>query len=169
MNDIEWMTMLAPALNVFSGAALGASFYILVKTHPYLVNRSYDPKYNAVYISRFITGVIGGVILATALGPALQTKFSGIPGTELSAGVLALLGGYAAEAVEMILQRLVEILLSVVRGGNVEHAQSKIVTARADALAAVEEILPDLNAAAGDPAKVRIVAQKVRGALKKSR
>ena len=56
------------AINVIAGATLGACFYVLVKTQPYLVSRSYDPKYNAVYISRSITGIVSGVILGFPLG-----------------------------------------------------------------------------------------------------
>jgi hypothetical protein len=64
-------------VNVFMGAALGAAFYVLLRTQPFLHSRTYDPKYNSVYISRFITGVIGGVILATALQTALKDQLSG--------------------------------------------------------------------------------------------
>ena len=78
MNFFEALRMFASELwtsvNVVFGASLGASFYVLIKTQPYLVNRSYDPKFNASYISRFITGVIGGVILAIALGPFITDK-----------------------------------------------------------------------------------------------
>ena len=56
-----------PLLNAIFGAGLGATFYTLLKTQPYLADRSFDPKYNAAYINRFITGVIAGLILATAL------------------------------------------------------------------------------------------------------
>lgn len=43
-------------LNALCGAGLGAGFYTLLKTQPYLANRSFDPKYNASYVNRFITG-----------------------------------------------------------------------------------------------------------------
>src|ERR1700687_3511445 len=119
------------ALNAFMGAGLGESFYVLLRTQPYLVNRSYDPKYNAAYISRFITGVIGGVILAIAVGPALGSKLGSGPGATLTPGVLAILGGYAAESVELILQRLVEVLLALVRGDGSAQAQAKVAAEQA--------------------------------------
>ena len=104
---------------------LGASFYVLVETQPYLANRSYDPKYNASYISRFFTGVIGGLILAIALGPFISAKLGAELNQSLSPGVMAMLGGFSARAVELILQRLVEILLAAVRGDGSDDAKAQ--------------------------------------------
>ncbi|NHZ94164.1 hypothetical protein [Massilia sp. CCM 8734] len=169
MNSVGFDGMVLLALHIFSGAALGAAFYVLVKTQPYLVKRSYDPRYNAVYIARFITGVIGGVILATALGPALKQALEAVPGIALSSsGVLAILGGYAAEAVESIMQRIVEVMLATIRGDGSDQAQAKMTATQADTRAAVENILPDLRDASGDPAKVQAAIQRIRTVLKNS-
>ena len=159
---------LLPALNAFAGAALGASFYVLLKTQPYLLNRSYDPKYNASYISRFITGVIGGVILSVALGPWVADKMNSVPGGTITPGVLAILGGYAAEAVEQILQRLVDILLAAVRGDGSAQAQAKAASAQADKNAKVETLVSDLEGGAATPAEVKAAAQKIRAALRRT-
>jgi len=153
-------------VNAFAGAALGASFYVLLKTQPYLVSRSFDPKYNAVYISRFITGVIAGVILATAIGPTLD--LSSGPGKSLSFGVLAILGGYAAEAVELILQRLVEVLLAIVRGDGSAQVQAKVAAQQADKNAKLGELVPELEAARGDDAQFKATIHKIRATLKKT-
>jgi hypothetical protein len=156
------------AANAFFGAGLGASFYVLLKTQPYLVNRSYDPKYNAAYISRFITGVIGGVILAIALGPALGKQLGSGAGATLTPGVLAILGGYAAEAVETILQRLVEVLLALVRGDGSAQVQAKATAEQAEKSATLQGLLPELEAASArrDDAKFNESLQKIRAALK---
>jgi len=157
-----------PAINAFAGAGLGASFYVLLKTQPYLINRSYDPRYNASYISRFITGVIGGVILASAIGPALADRLGSGPGATLTPGVLAILGGYAAEAVEQILQRLVDILLTIVRGDGSGQMQAKLAASQADKNTAVEALIPELEDAQSDPGKLRETIQKMRVALRKN-
>ena len=133
-SDTFWTS-----LNAFFGAVLGASFYVLVKTQPYLANRSYDPKYNASYISRFFTGVIGGLILSIAFGPFLSSKLGTELGQSLSPGVLA--AGRFAEAVEVILQRLVEILLTAVRGDASDEAKAKLAAAAAARDAAVKKSL----------------------------
>ncbi len=127
------------------GAGLGASFYVLLKTQPYLINRSFDPKYNASYISRFITGVIGGVILATAIGPALGSRLGSGAGATLTPGALAILGGYAAEAVELILQRLVEVLLAIVRGDGSAEVRSKATAEQTEKNAKLQDALFNLR------------------------
>jgi len=152
------------AINALTGAALGASFYVLLKTQPYLVNRSFDPKYNAAYISRFITGVIAGVILATAIAPNLNLQSD--TAKALSTGVLPILGGYAAEAVEQVLQRLVEVLLALVRGDGSAQVQAKAAAEQAEKSTRLQGLLPELEAARGDVAKFKESLQKVRAALK---
>lgn len=161
LPDLMW------AVNAFMGAALGAAFYVLLRTQPYLVARSFDPKYNGVYISRFITGVIGGVILATAIQPALKDQLTG-SAAALTPGVLAILGGYAAEAVEQILQRLVEVLLAVVRGDGSAQVQARVATEQAQRNAQLQELVAKLEIDQRDDAKFAAALQQVRDALKKS-
>ena len=153
-------------INAISGAGLGASFYVLLKTHPYLVNRSFDPQYNAAYITRFITGVIGGVILAIAIGPTLGERFGGGAGTTLTPGVLAILGGYAAEAVETILQRLVDVLLAIFRGDGSLQVQAKAAVEKAEKAAKLESVVPELEANQGNPVKFKEAIEKLRREVK---
>jgi outer membrane lipoprotein SlyB len=157
------------ALNAFWGAGLGASFYILLRTQPYLRDRSYDPRYNAVYISRFITGVIAGVILATAIGPALGKSLTTGAGAALTPGVLAIVGGFAAEAVELVLQRFVEILLAVVRGDGSAEVQTKLSAVQREKNAKVEDRLTQAQAAAaqGNMAAVQDALDKARSESRK--
>jgi len=155
----------ATILNALAGASLGASFYVLVKTHPYLVNRSYDPKHNGAYIARFMTGVIGGVILAMTLGPNLQSLLGSSKesvGVALTPGVLAILGGYSAEAVESVLQRLVEVLLSLVRGDGKDRIESDLKKAQADKDAQMQSMLASLEADPSAGASARAIAKKIR-------
>ena len=128
----DTLMQIVPTLNAFFGAGLGAAFYILLSTREYLVNRTYDPKYNAVYVARFITGLVAGVILATALGPGLIKATGQQPGLSLTPGILAILGGFAADAVQQILQRVVEVLLAVVQGDGSADAQIKARAAAVD-------------------------------------
>ncbi len=173
---IEWLDSLAVSnsfwtlVNAFFGAVLGASFYVLVKTQPYLANRSYDPKFNASYISRFFTGVIGGLILSIAFGPFLSGKLGTELGQSLSPGVLALLGGFSAEAVEVILQRLVEILLTAVRGDARDEAKAKLVAAAAARDAVVKKSLDaviDAHMSGATPARVTALLDTLRDELGK--
>ncbi len=149
--------------NIIFGAALGAAFYILLNTQEYLVKRSFDPKYNSVYAARFITGLIGGVILANALGPILKGQFES---TKLgfTPGILAILGGYAAEAVQQILQRLVEIMLAAVRGDGSGPAAAKAQAAISARDQRVRQLLIE-HERETDPAKKKAIMDQIQQIL----
>jgi len=168
LHSIETSGSFWTSLNAFFGAVLGASFYVLVKTQPYLANRSYDPKYNASYISRFFTGVIGGLILSIALGPFISGKLGTELDQSLSPGVIALLGGFSARAVELILQRLVEVLMAAVRGDGSDDAKARLAAAAAAKDDVVKKALDDVIDAhmSGAPAaKVKALLDNVRDEL----
>lgn len=139
---MQWEYWL-PSLNAFFGAGLGAAFYILLSTQPYLASRSFDPKYNAIYTARFITGVIAGVILATALRPFVTGTMEKGSQFAITPGILAILGGYAAEAVQQVLQRLVEVMLTAVRGDGSAQAQAKAAAAQTQQAARVQKLMLD--------------------------
>ena len=168
LHNLETSGSFWTSVNAFFGAMLGASFYVLVKTQPYLANRSYDPKYNASYISRFFTGVIGGLILSIALGPFISGKLGTELDQSLSPGVIALLGGFSARAVELILQRLVEVLISAVRGDGSDDARNRLAAAAAVKDDIVKKALDDVIDAhmSGAPAaKVKALLDNVRDEL----
>ncbi len=165
LRDVEISASFWTSLNAFFGAVLGASFYVLVKTQPYLATRSYDPKYNASYISRFFTGVIGGLILSIALGPFISGKLGTELDQSLSPGVIALLGGFSARAVELILQRLVEVLMAAVRGDGSEDAKARLAAASAAKDNAVKKSLDaviDAHLNGAPPAKVKALLDTLR-------
>lgn len=155
-----------PGLYVVSGATLGASFYILLRTQPYLVSRSFDPKYNGAYLCRFVTGLTAGVILATGISSWLYHQHLD---ETLSPGVLAILGGYSAEAVEQILQRLVEILLAVVRGDGSAQAQAKAAAENVQRSARLQQLIAEVESAqaGGLTADAAAALRKVRDELRK--
>ena len=165
LHNLETSGSFWTSLNAFFGAVLGASFYVLVKTQPYLANRSYDPKYNASYISRFFTGVIGGLILSIALGPFISGKLGTELDQSLSPGVIALLGGFSARAVELILQRLVEVLMAAVRGDGSDEAKARLTAASAAKDAAVKKALDaviDAHTANAPPPRIKALLDNVR-------
>ena len=170
LSELDKSVSFWTSVNAFFGAMLGASFYVLVKTQPYLANRSYDPKFNASYISRFFTGVTGGMILSIALGPFISGKLGTALDQSLSPGVIALLGGFSARAVELILQRLVEVLMAAVRGDGSDEAKARLTAASAAKDAAVKKALDaviDAHAAAAPPARIKALLDNVRDVLSK--
>ena len=108
-------------LNWLFSAALGAVFYVLFTALDYVKNRTYDPRYNSIYVIRFVLGVLAGLILAIVM----QNSFGGDIAKKLGPSVIALLGGFSTEAVYQVLQRLVEVLLAAVRGDNSSAAKAK--------------------------------------------
>jgi hypothetical protein len=165
ISDSVVTATLWTSLNAFFGAVLGASFYVLVRTQPFLANRSYDPKFNASYISRFFTGIIGGLILSIALGPFISGKLGTEVDQSLSSGVIALLGGFSARAVELILQRLVEVLLAAVRGDGSDEAKARLAAASAAKDTAVKRSLDaviDAHLDGAPPAKIKALLDNLR-------
>ena len=145
----------APLLkaNWFFAAALGASFYGLFTAHEFVKNRTFDPRYNSLYLIRFVLGIVSGVILGM-FAPA----FSGNETFQkLGPSVIALLGGFSADAVNQVLQRFVDILLAVVRGDNSTAAKAK----------AQQTAQQELLALASDPALPAPIRDKVHESIRK--
>lgn len=117
----DWKNFLNPLV----GPMLGAAFYILIKTQPYLLNRTFDPKYNAAYWSRFVTGTISGIILSVGLGQWINAKMGTANDAAFTPTILGILGGYATEVVEQILERLSTVLLVAIRGDDSSQKKTK--------------------------------------------
>jgi hypothetical protein len=142
-------------LNWCFAAGLGAVFYVLFAAHGYVKDRTFDPRYNTVYLIRFVLGVLSGLILAIVLGASLFKNNPTI--SNLGPAVIALLGGFSTEAVYQILQRLVDILLAAVRGDDSDSVKAKA------SQAAQKELLT----MADDPAMPQDLKSKAIAAAKK--
>ena len=114
-------------LTLLSAAGLGATFWALFTAHRYVVAGTYDPRYTIVYWARLCLGLISGVIL----GAFVFTRFPENAHTQaqgavfFSSSLAALLGGYSADAVNRILQRLVQTLVTLVRGDGAETQEAR--------------------------------------------
>lgn len=109
---------------LLAAASLGSAFYGLYTAHKYVVSCTFDPKYHQVYLIRFVLGLTSGTILGF-FGKDFNLGLGGDAKKQLGACVLALVGGYAAEAVSQILQRFAETLVTVVRGSNTDVLEAK--------------------------------------------
>ena len=106
--DREGVHELSISSFLLASAAIGASFANLYKAYRYVINGSYDPKYDATYWIRFVLGLIAGYILAEILTLDVGNAFQ--------KPLLALLGGFSASAVFRILNKMIEAVESVFRG-----------------------------------------------------
>lgn len=111
-------------IHLVFAASLGSCYYALYTANKYFVYRTFDPKYQAFYYNRIILGIISGVILANVIDLSGTTNSTGAI-TKLSSSVLALIGGYSAEAVHRILKRLIAMVNALVRGEAEEVIKSK--------------------------------------------
>ncbi|CAG1005870.1 hypothetical protein PHYC_03270 [Phycisphaerales bacterium] len=138
--------------NLFA-AMLGAAFYTLYTANRYIVERTFDRAYTTHYIVRFVLGIVAGVILANfgdylltdrTAGGANAAKPGGPPSeaaVTLTQSVLALIGGYSADAVNAIFTRVAETLTTLVRGdtGQRVREEAKVEVKKAEAKAKQRE------------------------------
>lgn len=103
--------LLLNELFFLSAAGLGASFSTLFRANRYVVDGNYDPRYDTLYWSRFLLGVIAGLILVEFV--PLDTSEHTTP---FARPLLAILGGFSSTVVYQILTRLVESVGSIVQG-----------------------------------------------------
>jgi hypothetical protein len=101
---------------LLSAAGLGASFAGLFRVNKYIARGTYDPKYETSYWISFLMGLISGLILTQILtldyimNPEQQSNST----QEAMKVTLALLGGFSADLVFNILNRMVETVSSFV-------------------------------------------------------
>lgn len=155
------------------GALVGSFFYMLIRLQPFLENRTFDPKYNSAYFTRFVTGVVAGVILAYVVkayvtcAPCDSSKSNNAIAC-LSAAIIGILGGFSAEAVEQVLQRLVEVLLSTIRGDNSAQVQAKLNAEQSAKFSDVRDKLDALDKVRSQPDEFQKQMDAVKATLKRS-
>lgn len=110
--------LLLNELFFLAAAGLGASFATLFRAHKYIIEGTYDPKYDTLYWSRFILGIIAGLILVEFI--PFETSNQATP---IARPLLAMLGGFSATVVYQILSRLVDSVGSIVQGDVSEIKQ----------------------------------------------
>lgn len=112
------------SLHLLFSAGLGAYFYALYTANKYYVTRTFDPKYHTFYNNRIIIGIIAGFILANIIDAQKLAADSNMF-TKFTPSILALLGGYSADAVNKILARIVAMLTALVQGEMKDIIESK--------------------------------------------
>lgn len=119
-------------LLIFFAAGLGSGFYSLTTSHAYIMQRTYNPQYDQAYYIRYILGLVAGMMLGcfgTQFFDLMQKGSTALPAPV----VLAVVGGYAAEAFSQILQRVGETLVTMVSGGEKKEVQRRERAVKAEA------------------------------------
>ncbi len=105
--DLKGMELLKFFIFLLSASGLGASFSSLLRANRFIINRTFDAKYETSYWVRFIVGLMSGIII-TELVP--EQIFESVQ--LASKPTLALLGGFSADLVYKILEHLVSVVES---------------------------------------------------------
>ena len=114
-----WSTKLV----YLSAAGLGAAFAGLFEVNRYIVQGTYDPKYDTAYQIRFALGILAGVILAELVPVSGDT-------VQFTRPTLAMLGGFSAKVVYRILKRLVDSVESIVGGDPRDQVANEVAAAK---------------------------------------
>jgi hypothetical protein len=132
-----WETLFGPIAHALTeniywlaAAGVGASFAVLFQVNESIAKGTFDPDEAPAYWIKVFLGVVAGFILV-AMVPT-----DGIDSPDarvLAKPTIALLGGFSAQAVYRILNRLVETLEDLFSGGQKEQAavREQAVAARA--------------------------------------
>ncbi|MEM0983411.1 MAG: hypothetical protein AAGI17_05635 [Planctomycetota bacterium] len=155
--------------SILSAAGIGSAFHGLWAARPYIRDRSFEPRYNQVYLTRFLLGVIAGSVVGLfgfvqLIGSSESETASGL--ATLGVDTLALLGGYSAEAVAKMLKRLSDTLVTAVQGDQAEQAEATIERAttahQAERLQDHVELIRKLEKLrTGDPAAVHDALEEI--------
>jgi hypothetical protein len=114
-------------------AGLGACFTALYRLNSFVAKTTYDPRYDSTYWASILLGVIAGIFISellfhlmfSAQGQASAAGASPLPSHNMGKPVLALLGGFSANMVYKVLQRLVDSMESLVKGDPSDINQAK--------------------------------------------
>lgn len=124
LPHLQGLEAVCVLMYLISCAGLGACFTSLYRLNQYVSRATYDPRFDSTYWSALILGVIAGVFISELLYDVLfvleesGSAQSAAAGTVVSMGkpALALLGGFSANMVYKVLQRLVDTIESLFKG-----------------------------------------------------
>lgn len=115
-------------LQILAAASIGSAFYTLTEASKYMKAGTFSPRYSQDYLIRYALGVVAGFIIAQ-YGPELfsfdNAQQAGGKLQKLAPATLALIGGFAADAVYDFLKRIGETLSTLVRGSDSARAEAK--------------------------------------------
>lgn len=122
---------------LLSAASVGGSFYALFKMNSFVKQGSFDMKYAPTYWSRYVLGLVAGILLSelfvvffetvpaqsgTSSNGALQPLASA---PYLIKPIFAILGGFSANLMYRILNRFIDMVESLFKGTTDEMIAQK--------------------------------------------
>lgn len=121
-----------------AAAGIGACFFNLFKIYRHMTKGTYNPKYMQTYWIRFVIGIVAGYLLAEVIALDMQETSIGKP-------LLAMLGGFSADAVEWLLIRFVDILRVSIKGSETSITENVEADAKLRINAHARELRTDFT------------------------
>jgi hypothetical protein len=120
--ELEGYPLFMIEIFLLSAGSLGSCFQNLQKINAVISDGTYDPKFQSTYWTRWVMGVIAGIILSQLVydlllphGTAAEPPKVGISPT-VGEPMLALLGGYSVDVVHGILSHVINTIGALFRG-----------------------------------------------------
>ena len=169
--ELEGYPLLVTEIFLVSAASLGSCFQNLHQVNTAILRGTYDPKLQSTYWTRWVMGVISGIVLSQLVYDLILHSTSEASKLGLSPMVgeplLALLGGYSVDIVHRILSRVINTVGNLFGGPgdgaveNQERARTPDVIAQERLATAFDtiELPPDL---ARTPRRMRPVTATTR-------
>jgi hypothetical protein len=155
-----------------SAASLGACFANLQRINTLISDGTYDPRFQSTYWTRWVMGVISGVILSQIvyrffLAHSGGDTSVGVTADAIAQPILALLGGYSVDFVHGVLKRAINTVgnfFSVPMDGAADNQRPAIAEALAQERLATASELAQLQRALSDNSDVEETRKRL-GAL----
>ena len=126
LNTDGWVTIAVLGYLV-SCAGLGACFASLFRLNNYISKSTYDSRYDSTYWASILLGVIAGIFISELLAATLVSS-GGDSLDNLGKPALALVGGFSANMVYKVLQRIVDTIESLFKGDQRSVVERELET-----------------------------------------
>ncbi|MCD5315277.1 hypothetical protein [Kineosporia babensis] len=120
-DDPAFGSLLLREVFLLTAAALGAALTALYRAGREVARGSYDPEFDHTFLQRILLGMAAGLVIAELL--PLGSGDDALSG--LARPAIALLGGFAADAVHSVLARLMAALETLFNGGSANREQTE--------------------------------------------
>jgi len=128
---------------LLAAASVGASFYAVFRRTHFINEGTFDLKYSATYGSRYVLGLVAGILLSELFVVFIDTSTQVVVDQHISenAGlsekgilnttrylikpILAIVGGFSANLVYRILNRIIEAIESLFKGSTEEQLSQR--------------------------------------------
>jgi len=132
-SDPAFADLLLREVFLLAAAALGAGLTALYRAGREVAQGSYDPEFDHTFLQRILLGMAAGLVIAELI-PLDGGLSEGDTLSGLARPAIALLGGFAADAVHSVLSRLMAALETLFSGGpgNREQAERDLAEKRAE-------------------------------------